>query len=67
MSLLLCFLHQLRFEIERDILAGKMSCADFPKVWNAKMKEYLGLDVPSDSVGCLQGIIILEAFYILYM
>ncbi|KAF9129710.1 hypothetical protein BG015_004111, partial [Linnemannia schmuckeri] len=30
--------------------------ADVPALWNAKMKEYLGLDVTEDRLGCLQDI-----------
>ena len=29
---------------------------DVPGVWNAKYKEYLGLDVPDDAQGCLQDV-----------
>lgn len=46
----------LRFEIEVGILEGKIKVADIPEVWNAKVKEYLGLDVPNDALGCLQDI-----------
>lgn len=28
--------------------------ADVPKVWNAKMKEYLGVEPKDDAQGCLQ-------------
>ncbi len=44
----------LRFEIERDIFAGKVKVDDLPKLWNAKMKEYLDYDVKSDAEGVLQ-------------
>ena len=30
--------------------------ADLPEAWNAKVKEYLGLDVPSDRLGVLQDV-----------
>ena len=30
--------------------------ADLPAAWNAKYKEYLGVDVPDDAHGCLQDI-----------
>lgn len=46
----------LRFEIEVDVLEGRLSIQDIPAAWNAKVKEYLGLDVPDDSQGCLQDI-----------
>ena len=38
----------LRFEIERDLFAGKITVSDLPKVWNAKMEEYLGVTPPND-------------------
>ncbi len=44
----------LRFEIEQDLLHGVLSVNDLPKAWNAKMKEYLGVVPPTDSLGCLQ-------------
>ena len=33
-----------------------MSVEDVPAVWAAKMKEYLGVDVPGDAQGVLQDI-----------
>ncbi|MBI2035156.1 MAG: carboxypeptidase M32 [Candidatus Liptonbacteria bacterium] len=46
----------LRYEIERDLLEGKISVKDLPEVWNAKVKEYLGIPVPDDKRGVLQDI-----------
>lgn len=46
----------LRYEIERDIFSGKITVDDLPKVWNEKMKEYLGVEVPSDKEGVLQDV-----------
>ena len=46
----------IRFEIERDILSGKLNADDLPLAWNAKYKEYLGIDIPSDSKGVLQDV-----------
>lgn len=46
----------LRFEIEVDLMEEKLAVRDVPEVWNAKIKEYLGLDVPNDREGCLQDI-----------
>ena len=45
-----------RFELESAIMAGRLSVADIPEAWNAKMKELLGLDVPNNASGCLQDI-----------
>lgn len=44
----------LRFELERELLAGAVSVVDLPEVWNARMSEYLGVDVPDDAHGVLQ-------------
>jgi carboxypeptidase Taq len=33
----------LRFELEREIIAGTLQAADLPEAWDAKMREYLGL------------------------
>ncbi|MBS1706007.1 MAG: carboxypeptidase M32 [Armatimonadetes bacterium] len=50
-------LHVLvRFEIECDVLTKKLDVRDLPAAWNAKYKEYLGVDVPNDSQGCLQDV-----------
>ena len=45
-----------RFELECDLLTNKLAVKDLPEAWNAKYKEYLGVDVPSDSDGCLQDV-----------
>ena len=46
----------LRFEIEQQIINGKIKAADLPELWNSKMKEYLGITPDSYSNGCLQDI-----------
>lgn len=46
----------LRFEIEVALIEGRLNVAEMPDVWNAKMKQYLGVDVPNDAQGCLQDI-----------
>jgi carboxypeptidase Taq len=46
----------LRFELELDVLEGRLAVKDLPAAWNAKVKEYLGLDVPDDSQGVLQDV-----------
>ncbi|MCA3554029.1 carboxypeptidase M32 [Aestuariivirga sp.] len=33
----------LRFEIEQDLVTGKLAAKDVPEAWDAKMREYLGL------------------------
>jgi carboxypeptidase Taq len=44
----------LRFELEQELLAGTLAIRDLPEIWNARMKEYLGVDVPDDARGVLQ-------------
>ncbi len=46
----------LRFELEQEIMEGKIALRDLPEVWNARMKSYLGVDVPDDALGVLQDI-----------
>ena len=47
----------LRFEIERDLFAGKLSISDLPKEWNRKMEKYLGITPPNNGKeGVLQDV-----------
>jgi carboxypeptidase Taq len=46
----------LRFELEQEILSGDLALADLPEAWNARMAEYLGIDVPNDAQGVLQDV-----------
>jgi carboxypeptidase Taq len=44
----------LRFELEQELITGRLIPADLPEAWDAKMKEYLGIDVPDVADGVLQ-------------
>ncbi|MCG3256911.1 MAG: carboxypeptidase M32, partial [Candidatus Heimdallarchaeota archaeon] len=46
----------LRFELERDLLNGKIEVKDLPEIWNEKMKTLLGYKVKNDAEGVLQDI-----------
>ena len=46
----------LRFELEQELLAGRIALADLPQEWNARMDEYLGIEVPDDANGVLQDV-----------
>jgi carboxypeptidase Taq len=46
----------LRFEIEREMIEGTLELKDLPQIWQSKMKEYLGIEVPSDKLGVLQDV-----------
>ncbi|WP_119391578.1 carboxypeptidase M32 [Taklimakanibacter lacteus] len=39
----------LRFEMEQDLVSGKLAPKDIPEVWDAKMTEYLGLSTIDDA------------------
>ena len=44
----------VRYELEKQLIAGTLAVRDLPQAWNAMMKAYLGVDVPDDAQGCLQ-------------
>ncbi len=46
----------IRFEIEKALIEGSLEVPELPTVWNAKYKEYLGVEVPDDAHGVLQDI-----------
>ncbi|HEX6391473.1 MAG TPA: carboxypeptidase M32, partial [Solirubrobacteraceae bacterium] len=46
----------LRFELERELLAGEVAVDDLPDVWNERVKRYLGIDVPDAAMGVLQDV-----------
>jgi carboxypeptidase Taq len=44
----------LRLELEQELLSGAVGVSDVQEAWNARVREYLGLDVPDDAHGVLQ-------------
>lgn len=44
----------IRFNIERDLFAEKISVGELPQIWNQNYKDYLGLDIENDSEGVMQ-------------
>lgn len=46
----------VRFEIEQELIPGKIDVADLPEIWNKKYNEYLGVDIENDSEGVMQDI-----------
>ncbi len=46
----------LRFELEQEIFEERLELRDLPDAWNARMREYLGVDVRNDAEGVLQDI-----------
>ena len=46
----------LRFEMEKDIIEGKVQVGELPELWNEKMEEILRVTPPSDADGVLQDV-----------
>ena len=46
----------LRFELEVEMLEGRLSVGEIPAAWNAKMEEYLGVVPDNDTNGALQDV-----------
>jgi carboxypeptidase Taq len=46
----------LRFEIEQAMLADAFPLEQLPEEWNRRVWDYLGIEVPSDTLGVLQDV-----------
>lgn len=46
----------LRFDIEKELIAGTLPVKEIPRIWNQKMKDLLGICPQTDREGCLQDI-----------
>jgi len=46
----------VRFELELALLNGDLPVAELPGAWNAKYREYLGIEPPDDADGVLQDV-----------
>ena len=44
----------IRFELERDLFAGKINVGELPQAWNQKYMDYLGVKVGNDAEGVMQ-------------
>jgi carboxypeptidase Taq len=44
----------IRFNIERDWFAGKISVSELPQIWNEQYMNYLGMKIQDDSEGVMQ-------------
>ena len=44
----------VRYELEKGLISGDIAVKDLPRLWNEKMQEYLGVEVPNDTSGVLQ-------------
>ena len=46
----------LRYELERQMIDGDLKAGDVPEAWNSRFRDLIGIDVPRDSLGCLQDV-----------
>ena len=46
----------LRYELEKELFAGRLRVAELPEAWNCRMRDYLGIVPPDDRSGVLQDI-----------
>ena len=46
----------LRFDLELDLLEGKLSVHDLPEAWNSRFQHDLGITPPDDRLGVLQDV-----------
>lgn len=46
----------VRFELEQQLLEGKLAVEDLPAAWNHQYEQLLGVVVPDDRRGCLQDV-----------
>jgi carboxypeptidase Taq len=53
----------LRFDLERDLIAGRLEVPDLPEAWNARFEADFGLKVDRPSNGVLQDVHWSEALF----
>lgn len=53
----------IRYELEKEIFAGKIKAKDLKKAWNTKYKEYLGVTPKKDVDGILQDVHWAEGYF----
>ncbi|MPZ37283.1 MAG: carboxypeptidase M32 [Rhizobiales bacterium] len=46
----------MRFDLELDLLEGRLRVEDIPEAWRARMTADLGVEPPDDRNGCLQDV-----------
>ncbi|HLG09887.1 MAG TPA: carboxypeptidase M32 [Gaiellaceae bacterium] len=44
----------LRFELEQELISGRLEVEDLPEAWNTRFEELMGFAVPNDTLGVLQ-------------
>ena len=51
-----CLHIMVRYELEKQLISGTLAVQDVPAAWNKLYQEYLGVEVPNDTLGFLQDI-----------
>lgn len=46
----------MRFELESDLISGRLEARDLPEAWRATSRQLLGIESPDDARGCLQDV-----------
>ncbi len=46
----------MRFDLENEMLEGRLDVQDLPEAWRARMREDLGVEPETDREGCLQDV-----------
>ena len=46
----------MRFDLELEMLVGRLNVKDLPDAWRARMLEDLGIEPDTDREGCLQDV-----------
>ncbi len=46
----------LRFELEQELIDGRLAVGELPEAWNARFEQYLGMVVRDDADGLLQDV-----------
>jgi carboxypeptidase Taq len=44
----------LRFELEQELVYGRLAVEDLPEAWNTRFEELVGIAIPEDRLGVLQ-------------
>ena len=51
-----CLHIMIRYELEKAFINGEITVDEVPALWREKYREYLGIEVPDDTQGCLQDV-----------
>ena len=46
----------IRYELEKELINSDLCVLELPKMFNQKMREYIGIEVPNDTMGILQDV-----------